>query len=97
MPEQSPFVVPLHRPPTPRHRLTATALWHAVLCARETWEHERHLPQNGQQPLARAALLAALEAYVSSLDERGHPVPYELRDELRLRRLTCAPSSQYVQ
>ena len=39
---------------------------------------------------ARAVLLEALEAYVRSLEERSHPIPYALRDELRLQRLTCA-------
>lgn len=34
-------------------------------------------------------LVEALEAYVGSLTERGHPVPYALRDELRLQRRTC--------
>jgi hypothetical protein len=93
MPKQSPFVVPHHGPSTPGHCLTATALWHAVLSARAAWARERHLPQNRLEPNARIALLDALEAYVESLDERGQPVPYELRDELRLRRLTCGPSS----
>jgi hypothetical protein len=91
MPEQSVFVVPFDPSPTPG-RLTATGLWQAVLSARAAWAHERHLPQRGLEPNARIALLDALEAYVKSLDQRGHPVPYALRDELRLQRLTCAAS-----
>jgi hypothetical protein len=92
VPEQFPFVVQLDRSPTPERCLTARGLWEAVLSARAVWAHERHLPQRGSEPNARLALLDALEAYVKSLDERGHPVPYALRDELRLQRLTCLES-----
>ena len=92
MPEQSPFVVQRDRSPAPKRHLTASGLWEAVLSARAVWAHERHLPQRGSEPNARLALLHALEAYVESLDERGHPVPYALRDELRLQRLTCLES-----
>jgi hypothetical protein len=92
MPEQARLVVPPDRPPTRDGCLTATALWQGVLSARAAWAHERHLPQRGLEPSARAALLDALEVYVKSLDQRGHPVPYALRDELRLQRLTCAGS-----
>lgn len=35
---------------------------------------------------ARHDLVLALEAYTSSLDDLGRPVPYALRDELRLQR-----------
>jgi hypothetical protein len=92
MPEQSPFVAQLDRSPSPERCLTARGLWEAVLSARAVWAYERHLPQRGSEPNARLALLDALEAYVKSLDERGHPVPYALRDELRLQRLTCLES-----
>ena len=88
MPEQLPFPVPLYHPPTPKRCLTPTGLWAAVLGARAALAHERHVPQRGLVPAARLALLDALESYVKSLDERGHPVPYALRDELRLQRLT---------
>jgi len=91
MPEQFLFAVPLDRSP-PERCLTARGLWDAVLSARAVWAHERHLAQRGSEPNARLALLDALEAYVKSLDERGHPVPYALRDELRLQRLTCVAS-----
>jgi hypothetical protein len=95
MPEHFPFVVQLDRSPTPARCLTARGLWEAVLSARAVWAHERLLPQRGSEPNARLALLDALEAYVKSLDERGRPVPYALRDELRLQRLTCR-SSRHV-
>ncbi|WP_460716377.1 hypothetical protein [Nocardioides dilutus] len=35
---------------------------------------------------ARHDLVLALEAYTASLEEMGSPVPYALRDELRLQR-----------
>jgi hypothetical protein len=92
MPEQSLFVVPLDRSSSPAPCPTATGLWHAVLSARAAWARERHLPQRGLAANARVALLDALESYVKSLDGRGHPVPYALRDELRLLRLTSAGS-----
>jgi hypothetical protein len=93
MPEQSLFVVRLHRSPIPERCPTARDLWHAVLRARTAWAQERHLPRRGLEPDARRALLDALEAYVKSLDERGHPVPYALRDELRLHRALLAGES----
>lgn len=84
------MAIPLDPSPIPRRTLAATALWQAVLSARAAWAQERHAPQRGLEPTARAALLDALEAYVKSLDQRGHPVPYALRDELRLQQLTVA-------
>lgn len=81
---------PLDRASTARRPLTPTDLWYAVLDARALWAHERHLPQKWRQSQARHELLQALEAYVRSLDERGRPVPYALRDELRLVQLTSA-------
>jgi hypothetical protein len=66
-------------------------LWKAVLNARADLVHQRH--QTQADPGARIALVNALQSYVDSLAERGHPVPYALRDELRLR-LSCE-SSRY--
>lgn len=94
MPEDSSFVVPLQHAPDPGPCSSATLLWQAVLSARAAWARERHLPQRGVGANARLALLSALESYVESLDGRGHPVPYALRDELRLLRLTSAASGQ---
>lgn len=92
MPDQARTAAPLDRTPAPGRHLTATTLWKEVLSARAAWARERHLPQRGLEPNARIALVDALEAYVKSLDQRGHPVPYALRDELRLQRLTCVAS-----
>jgi hypothetical protein len=91
MPRQVPFVVPLDSLPAPVRRPAPTALWESVLRARTALAHERHLPTSGLTPTARLELVDALELYVKSLDDRGHPVPYALRDELRLQRLTSAP------
>jgi hypothetical protein len=64
-------------------------LWDVVLGARAALEHERQVSLKSSEPSARVELVRALESYVASLTERGHPVPYALRDELRLQRLTC--------
>ena len=64
-------------------------LWEDVLSARREVAQTRNLPRG--QPAttaARTGLLRALEAYTESLDSRGRPVPYQLRHELRLARLT---------
>ncbi|MGH3509141.1 MAG: hypothetical protein ACRDPI_02795 [Nocardioidaceae bacterium] len=37
---------------------------------------------------ARQRLLGAMEEYIAALEARGLPVPYQLRDELRLARTT---------
>ena len=92
MPDPALVVPPLGHPRSPGRSPTATGLWHAVLSARGAWARERHLPPKGVEPHARAVLLDALEAYVKSLEKRAHPVPYALRDELRLLRLTCLDS-----
>jgi len=63
-------------------------LWNAVLSARADLARERLQPQRHLERAAKVALLEALESYVKSLTDRGHPVPYALRDELRLQRLT---------
>lgn len=65
------------------------ALWREVLAARRAVTRQRHLPVRGSFAAARGELLSALEAYVASLAAQGRPIPYALRDELRLNRLTC--------
>lgn len=63
-------------------------LWRQVLKARGVVTSQRHLPVRGSYAAARGELLFALEAYAESLAARGRPIPYALRDELRLNRLT---------
>jgi hypothetical protein len=65
-------------------------LWRQLLRARGLVAAQRHLPQTRLFAEARHQLLHALEAYVESLAGRGRPIPYALRDELRLQRLTCS-------
>jgi hypothetical protein len=91
MAKQFPVVVPLGSLSTPERGPAPSTLWERVLEARAALAHERHLPTSGLVPDARLALVDALESYVESLDGRGYPVPYALRDELRLQRLTSAP------
>jgi hypothetical protein len=64
-----------------------TFLWNKVLKARTLVTAQRHLPIRGPS-IARAELLAALEAYAASLTNHRRPIPYALRDELKIRRLT---------
>jgi hypothetical protein len=45
---------------------------------------------------ARLSMLAALTDYIAALEDRGIPVPYVLRDELRLHRLLYAPEEPSV-
>jgi hypothetical protein len=63
-------------------------LWNKVVKARRVVTSQRHLPVGRPSSIARAELLSALEAYALSLTNRGRPIPYALRDELRLTRLT---------
>lgn len=63
------------------------ALLRAVNTARDQLTEqraERRTPN--EQSAARMALLDALEAYANALEATHRPVPYALRDELRLRR-----------
>lgn len=92
MPEHTLFMAPLDRASGPERCEAPTVLWDAVLNARAVWAEERHLRHRGPGCSARPELLRALEAYVRSLDQRGRPVPYALRDELRLIRLTASSS-----
>jgi hypothetical protein len=84
-------------PAEPRPGVTPAAvpdepllLWNRLVRARATVAQQRHLAITGPGMSGRGELLSALEAYVASLVSRGRPVPYTLRDELRLQRLTCS-------
>ena len=63
-------------------------LWNEVVRARTALASQRRLPIGNASSEARADLLSALEAYAVSLTDHGRPIPYTLRDELRLQRLT---------
>src|SRR4051794_36242741 len=94
MPEQLPIGLqpgPGRNPrPDPRPDVPPACLWDAVLTARAAFEHERHQPRRQAELTARPVLREALEGYVCSLEERSHPIPHALRDELRRVRLACA-------
>jgi hypothetical protein len=94
MPEQLPVDVPPRQWLSPGTDVTPTRLRDAVLTARAALAQERHLRRRPGELTARAVLLEALEEYVRSLEDRGHPIPYALRDELRLLRLTCATNGR---
>lgn len=66
------------------------ALWDEVVRARLAFALQRRGPKGPSAGVvaARAELLSALELYVESLEHRRLPVPYALRDELRIQQLT---------
>ena len=87
------------RPPSPRPAPVPVdpvgddpvRLWAGVVSAREALaEHRRNAPNSATHAAARRECLVALEAYAASIAVRRRPLPYVLRDELRLLRLTCS-------
>lgn len=62
-----------------------------VLRARREVRQARRVgsSQSADVERAQTALASALEAYISKLDSSGTPVPYLVRDELRLYRGLC--------
>ena len=59
-----------------------------VLDARRALAEDRRAPTGpkGSSGAARGDLLCALDAYTAALASRHLPVPYALRDELRIQR-----------
>ena len=76
--------------PDPGPAEDLVGLWNRLVEARDTVTRQRHLPPGSSASLARGELLRALEAYVAGLASHGRPIPYALRDDLRLQRLTCS-------
>ena len=76
------------QPAVPRRPDEPTVLWNRVVRARALVTQQSFLPISRSNAIARAELLSALEAYVASLTKHGWPIPYGLRDELRIRHLT---------
>ncbi len=88
--------MPIDSPTTVAHRghadpARAALLLGAVVEARAAVARERRLPRGGEGLEARVTLLATLESYASLLAEQGCPIPYAMRDELRIQRLMSAP------
>ena len=69
-------------------QLALTDLLGDVVRARTAIHHVRRVPAHSRLDVgnARHDLVVALEAYTSCLAAIGRPVPYALRDELRLQR-----------
>src|SRR6476619_258732 len=80
-------VQPLSRSNTPG------ALWEAVLLARRVLADQRRQPLDPLVTRSRDGLLDALEAYAARLVRTGRPIPYLLRDELRIQERTLRPLS----
>jgi len=78
----------------PRVRVHFQSLLSDVFAARQSLAGLR---RSGAHPSAmleaREHLVEALEAYTAALDEHRIPVPYALRDELRMQRATCEASA----
>ncbi len=75
-------------------KIAPMVLWNTVVAARAVHAEQRQLPHGASAMEARVGLLRALEAYVESLTERGWPIPYAIRDELRIQQLSCARDRQ---
>ena len=79
-------------PPTHAHPAFGydplNALIQEVISARAAMTVARRAPLGAANMLevTRTRLLHALEAYTAALDERHLPVPYAIRDDLRIQR-----------
>ncbi len=75
---------------------TLEALFDELVRARDIILAARRVPARNQVELrhARHDLVLALEAYTYALAAVGRPVPYALRDELRLQRGLDAPAGR---
>ncbi len=81
-------------PPNAAHQSVGSdpllALFQEVISAREAMVVARRAPLGtpGVVEGTRTRLLRALEAYAAELDARHLPVPYGIRDDLRIQRRT---------
>jgi hypothetical protein len=88
--------VPVVLPCAGDRHLDLESLFEEVLAARVALEANRHRPVTPTATASvldgRARLLASLEAFTGALSRYGLPLPWGIRDELRLyRRLRCLP------
>lgn len=69
-------------------QLALSSLFRDVVRARHVVLQVRGVQLHNRTDLgnARHDLVLALEAYTTGLEQLGRPVPYALRDELRLQR-----------
>jgi len=72
--------------PSPHRPLDV--LWEELVSARAAVVEARQGPQGSASmtETARHHLMAALEAYTTELQAQNLPIPYRLRDDLRLQR-----------
>jgi hypothetical protein len=73
-----------------------TALFQEVISARAAMVVARRAPLGTPSIFegTRTRLLAALEAYAAALDARNLPVPYGIRDDLRIQRRTLGRTAR---
>lgn len=71
----------------PSHR-PLDVLWEELVSARAAVAEARQGPQGASSMTgpARHHLISALEAYTAELVAQNLPIPYKLRDDLRLQR-----------
>ncbi len=72
-------------------------LFHEVDSARAEITLARRAPLGTSNvvDLARTRLLHALEAFTAELEARNLPVPYAIRDDLRIQRRTLGKAAGY--
>jgi len=72
-----------------------SALFQEVVSARAEMTIARRAPLGTSSvvDVARARLLLALEAFTAELNARNLPVPYAIRDDLRIQRRTLGKVS----
>ncbi len=87
-PEQPAALASPSEPATPPRFDEPMRLWNKVVKPRSVVASARHTSVNRYSSTARAELLSALGAYAASLTNHKPPIPYSLRDELPMRRLT---------
>jgi len=87
-------VVPAAGPVDPDE---ARALWSRVQETRALATQLRSVVVTGaaKQASSRWDCLEALQAYADHLAAHQRPLPYQLRDELRLLHLTCASDGRW--
>ncbi|MDQ3616736.1 MAG: hypothetical protein M3393_08960 [Actinomycetota bacterium] len=72
---------------------TLAVLLQQVVEARAHLSQERRRSATSTAPheSARAQVLVALKAYTAALAVQRLPIPYALRDELRMQQILCRP------
>jgi len=71
-------------------------LFQEVISARAAMTVARRAPLGRSRLIdaPRKRLLVALEAYTAELESRNLPVPYSIRDDLRIQRRILGPAAE---